>query len=96
MVSERNAARTLDLDLLLYGRDPIEEPGLQVPHPRMRERAFVLEPLCDVAPEWIHPLANEATSRPGDVGPAAAEVVDDGHLTRQQDRNADDERQDPE
>ncbi len=45
-----NAARTLDLDLLLYGQDEIDLPGLQVPHPRMHERAFVLEPLFEIAP----------------------------------------------
>jgi len=42
--------RTLDLDLLLYGDEQIAEPGLQVPHPRLHERAFVLEPLAEVAP----------------------------------------------
>lgn len=46
----RNAARTLDLDLLLYGRRRIDVPHLSVPHPRMHERAFVLRPLADVAP----------------------------------------------
>ena len=45
----RNAPRTLDLDLLLYGRRRIRLPGLAVPHPRMHERAFVLRPLADVA-----------------------------------------------
>ena len=40
--------RTLDLDLLLYGDDEIDEPGLQIPHPRMHERPFVLEPLAEV------------------------------------------------
>ncbi len=43
--------RTLDLDLLLYGDERIDEPGLQVPHPRLHERAFVLEPLAELAPE---------------------------------------------
>jgi len=42
--------RTLDLDLLLYGDERIDEPGLRVPHPRMHERRFVLEPLAEVAP----------------------------------------------
>jgi len=45
----RNAPRTLDLDLLLFGRRRIRLPGLTVPHPRMHERAFVLRPLADVA-----------------------------------------------
>ncbi|OGA05796.1 MAG: 2-amino-4-hydroxy-6-hydroxymethyldihydropteridine diphosphokinase [Betaproteobacteria bacterium RIFCSPLOWO2_02_FULL_64_12] len=45
-----NAPRTLDLDLLLYGAEVIEEPGLTVPHRRMHERAFVLAPLVEIAP----------------------------------------------
>ena len=50
------AARTLDLDLILYGNQIIEEPGLIVPHPRFRERRFVLEPLNEIAPDWIDPV----------------------------------------
>jgi 2-amino-4-hydroxy-6-hydroxymethyldihydropteridine diphosphokinase len=46
-----NAPRTLDLDLLLYGDRVLSEQGLQVPHPRMHERAFVLAPLVEIAPE---------------------------------------------
>jgi 2-amino-4-hydroxy-6-hydroxymethyldihydropteridine diphosphokinase len=46
----RNSPRTLDLDLLLYGRRLIRHPQLTVPHPRMHERAFVLTPLLDIAP----------------------------------------------
>jgi len=46
----RNAPRTLDLDLLLYGAERIDEPGLTVPHPRMHQRAFVLRPLAELAP----------------------------------------------
>ena len=42
--------RTLDLDLLLYGEEQIDEPGLQVPHPRLHERRFVLEPLAELDP----------------------------------------------
>lgn len=45
----RNAPRTIDLDLLLYGRRRVRQPGLALPHPRMHERAFVLRPLADVA-----------------------------------------------
>lgn len=48
-------ARTLDLDLLLYADRIIDTPSLQVPHPRMTERAFVLIPLAEVAPTWIEP-----------------------------------------
>jgi 2-amino-4-hydroxy-6-hydroxymethyldihydropteridine diphosphokinase len=47
--------RTLDLDLLLYGDETIEEPGLQVPHPRLHERGFVLEPLAELDPGLVVP-----------------------------------------
>ena len=47
------AARTLDLDLILYGDAVIDEPGLQVPHPRFREREFVVNPLREIAPELL-------------------------------------------
>ena len=52
-----NAARTLDLDLIAYGdlvRNGPESPIL--PHPRMAERAFVLRPVADIAPDWLHPV----------------------------------------
>ena len=51
--SIRNAPRTLDLDLLLYGDTIMQTPGLTVPHPRMSERAFVLVPLAEIAPERV-------------------------------------------
>ncbi len=51
------AARTLDLDLILYGQDTINEPGLEVPHPRFREREFVIGPLREIAPELVQDLA---------------------------------------
>ena len=47
--------RTLDLDLLLYGDEVIDEPGLTVPHPRLHERSFVLEPLAELAPGLVVP-----------------------------------------
>lgn len=56
---ERNAARVIDLDLIAYGRELVrEEGGIQVPHPRMAERAFVLLPLRDVVADWVHPVLN--------------------------------------
>ena|SRR5215831_10873050 len=50
------APRTLDLDLILYEAEIIDEPGLIVPHPRFRERRFVLEPLAEIAADWIDPV----------------------------------------
>ncbi len=52
----RNAPRTLDLDLLLYGSGRIDSAQLTVPHPRMHQRAFVLLPLADIAPERVSPV----------------------------------------
>ena len=51
----RNAPRTLDIDVLLFGDGDIQSPALQVPHPRMRERAFVLLPLSELAPGLVTP-----------------------------------------
>ena len=56
------APRTLDLDLILYGGEVIDEPGLQVPHPRFRERPFVLEPLSEIAPDWVDPVTGLTVS----------------------------------
>ncbi len=53
-------ARTLDLDLLLYGDEIIDIPDLQVPHPRMTERGFVLVPLAEIAPDEIDPQSGES------------------------------------
>ena len=56
----RWAARTLDLDLLVWDDLVLETPRLTLPHPRMLERAFVLGPLCELAPEWRHPLTHQS------------------------------------
>lgn len=63
-----NAPRTLDLDLLLYGEGRIDSPALTVPHPRWRERAFVLVPLAQLVPERVSPadlarVADQAIER---------------------------------
>jgi 2-amino-4-hydroxy-6-hydroxymethyldihydropteridine diphosphokinase len=56
------APRTLDLDLILYGDAVIEEPGLIVPHPRFRERRFVLEPLAEIASDWRDPVTGKTVA----------------------------------
>ena len=53
--SVANAARTLDLDIIGVGDVVLDEAELTLPHPRAHERGFVLYPLCDVAPDWVHP-----------------------------------------
>ncbi len=55
----RNAARTLDLDLLFFADLRVDEPGLTVPHPRLHQRPFVLDPLCEIAPDLVHPVLGE-------------------------------------
>jgi 2-amino-4-hydroxy-6-hydroxymethyldihydropteridine diphosphokinase len=57
------AARTLDLDLILYGDRIVREPDCEVPHPRFRERTFVLAPLAEVAPDWIDPVSGKTTAQ---------------------------------
>jgi 2-amino-4-hydroxy-6-hydroxymethyldihydropteridine diphosphokinase len=61
----RNAPRTLDLDLLLYGNERVDTPALSVPHPRMAQRAFVLVPLADVAPGLVSAAQLAAVSHQG-------------------------------
>lgn len=51
-----NQARTLDLDILFYGDQVVREPGIIVPHPRLHERAFVLQPMADLDPDFMHPI----------------------------------------
>ncbi|MDB5479696.1 MAG: 2-amino-4-hydroxy-6-hydroxymethyldihydropteridine pyrophosphokinae [Caulobacteraceae bacterium] len=55
-----NDPRTLDLDLIAHGRTILDEPGLTLPHPRAHERRFVMGPLAEIAPRWIHPRVGEA------------------------------------
>ncbi|GAB6083943.1 2-amino-4-hydroxy-6-hydroxymethyldihydropteridine diphosphokinase [Desulfuromonas carbonis] len=52
---QRWGPRTLDIDLLLFGERLLDLPGLQLPHPRLHQRRFVLEPLCELAAELLHP-----------------------------------------
>ena len=56
---ERWGARTLDLDLLLFNNLVLTAPNLQIPHPQMAERAFVLVPLAEIAPNWIEPISGK-------------------------------------
>lgn len=55
----RNAPRIIDIDILFYGDRIIETPELTVPHPGIAERAFVLVPLAEIAPELVHPVTHE-------------------------------------
>jgi len=56
----KNEARVLDLDILFYGKEVSEEQAIIVPHPRLHERAFVLVPFCDLAPDFVHPVLKKS------------------------------------
>lgn len=68
----RNAPRTLDLDLIAYGREVVHAPGLILPHPRAHERRFVMRPLAEIAPGWVHPV----------LGKTAAELAAEAQVGR--------------
>lgn len=68
----RYGPRVLDLDLLLYDRLILDDPGLSLPHPRMHRRRFVLKPLCDIDPDVVHPVLGKA------VRALLAELDEDG------------------
>ena len=57
-----NAPRTLDIDILVFGRAVLEAPHLILPHPRLRERRFALEPLSEIAPGLQHPVTGETVA----------------------------------
>ncbi|NEP16273.1 MAG: 2-amino-4-hydroxy-6-hydroxymethyldihydropteridine diphosphokinase [Leptolyngbya sp. SIO4C1] len=59
---ERWGPRTLDIDLLLYESQVLETPALTLPHPRLHERAFVLVPLSEIAPNWQHPRLHQSVA----------------------------------
>jgi 2-amino-4-hydroxy-6-hydroxymethyldihydropteridine diphosphokinase len=59
---ERNGPRTIDVDILLYGSERRDAPGLVIPHPRLHERRFVLAPLAEVAPGAVHPVLGKTAA----------------------------------
>jgi 2-amino-4-hydroxy-6-hydroxymethyldihydropteridine diphosphokinase len=73
---ERNLSRTIDLDLLYFGSERRSDALLQLPHPRMTERKFVLQPLCDIAPDLRLPGQTK------NVGELLAQLRDQGKITR--------------
>jgi len=60
---KRSGPRTIDLDILFYGERIINEPGLTIPHPRLQSRRFVLMPLNELDPLWVHPVLQQSVAR---------------------------------
>ncbi len=59
----RSGPRTIDLDILSYGEHVIKEPGLTIPHPRLHQRRFVLMPMNELDPLWVHPTLNQSVAQ---------------------------------
>lgn len=59
-VTERWGNREIDIDILVYGSRCVLDSELQIPHPRLADRRFALIPLCEVAPEWRHPITRQS------------------------------------
>jgi len=60
--SSRYISRTIDIDILFYGQQVIDQPGLTIPHPRLHQRRFTLVPLSEIAPGMLHPVLNKSIS----------------------------------
>ncbi|HEY7351932.1 MAG TPA: 2-amino-4-hydroxy-6-hydroxymethyldihydropteridine diphosphokinase [Terriglobales bacterium] len=71
---QEKAPRTIDIDILLFGSSIIEIPSLTIPHPRMHERRFVLEPLAEIAPDVRHPAFKRTIRELRDALPAGQQV----------------------
>ena len=69
-----NAPRTLDLDLIAYGRETGDCDGLILPHPRAEDRAFVMRPLTEIAPAWRHPVSGETARSLGERATVGADA----------------------
>jgi len=60
---EKWGPRTIDLDIIFYGKQVVKDDNLVIPHPRAHLRGFVLEPICEIAPEFIHPVLSLPVSK---------------------------------
>jgi 2-amino-4-hydroxy-6-hydroxymethyldihydropteridine diphosphokinase len=74
----RYGPRQMDIDILFYGDQVIESPKLTIPHPRLSERAFMLVPLTELAPDWVHPVLHQTIYQMlAQVDPSGVEVFHD-------------------
>src|ERR1700741_117035 len=80
--SFRNAPRTMDVDVLAYGRLVLQTPSLTLPHPGIPTRGFVLHPLAEVAPEWVHPVLGKTARELLTAAPPLERVERMGPLPR--------------
>jgi 2-amino-4-hydroxy-6-hydroxymethyldihydropteridine diphosphokinase len=72
----RSGSRTIDIDILLCDRQVISRPGLTIPHPRLHQRAFVLVPLAELAPNLVHPVLGKTVSEMlAEVGSAGVKAA---------------------
>jgi 2-amino-4-hydroxy-6-hydroxymethyldihydropteridine diphosphokinase len=71
---KEKAPRTIDIDVLLFGSSIVELPSLTIPHPRMHQRRFVLEPLAEIAPDARHPVFKRTVRELRDSLPAGQHV----------------------
>jgi 2-amino-4-hydroxy-6-hydroxymethyldihydropteridine diphosphokinase len=75
--SFENGPRSIDMDILFFDDQTINTPELTVPHPSLHERAFVLVPLADIAPDFVHPILNKTVKELlADVDPSGIEVFE--------------------
>lgn len=73
--TEANASRTLDLDLVAHGRTVLRDTALTVPHPRAFERLFVMGPLAEIAPEWVHPVMGATAAELAAAAPVGRDAT---------------------
>lgn len=70
-------SRTIDIDILFYEQEIINQPGLHIPHPELHKRRFTLEPLAEIVPDWVHPVLNKKILQ------LKAELSDDLNVKKQ-------------